>query len=741
MTVFICLFEPKKAAVKNGAIPLVIALEAINKKMASALAIGKLWEAYPAAGDNFADPKICEDTVGQPRPVVGEFDEQFAQENTFDGKVWTPNTVASPEDEDDNDGDEQGDDSGLVNYAKLGIDVKVGKILMYDLRDIDTHELSLVYDLVNDDEGDAGLRSIITALAGIPAIGAMYQESVKELIDAINVKFPKTPQFPEVRKFAQKWVDEPNKRDELTGTKKVTRIDTPAPDVPIKRSFEHTCKTLDLEVALALVPTDFNCWEIHSAEMKQAKELMDSNDDAWRKWSTELRVRSDALSIPRETLFEIIRVGKKKPIFLTNAAARKEFIAQCIAVKGPQPAVKNLGDGKFSIDGLVGGEPQPAANSETKLALVASSEPETETKPPIVATEQENPAQEPITDNAAQQAKETLDQLGYGVYASTDDKSELSEKAAKTTQPTEATTIEINTDTFQQRATQIDNDISKLSKASQDNLCIWKLVQRTDPARTKRKDTEKNGKIIRSVTSINPTYQAMRATEIFGPFGSGWGVDIISEEFIPGIPFMEAILDSNNREIGRKPMRDGDGMILRTSNHTMRIELWYRLGEMRGRFTAFGHTKHIYQTTYGFTCDDEVSKKSLTDATTKALAQLGFSADVFMGMFDDAEYNADNSLGFSLKNASNKAEDSVRLRSELDDQFKANTETMRTAVTANEVNKICSTLTRVMDAHIKNSKAIGDKEYEKYLTGRLRRLNEIKAECLIKFENTAEKTS
>ncbi|EOI7441742.1 hypothetical protein ACVQFJ_001494 [Yersinia enterocolitica] len=61
MTVFICLFEPKKAAVKNGAIPLVIALEAINKKMASALAIAKLWESYPAAGDNFADPKVCED--------------------------------------------------------------------------------------------------------------------------------------------------------------------------------------------------------------------------------------------------------------------------------------------------------------------------------------------------------------------------------------------------------------------------------------------------------------------------------------------------------------------------------------------------------------------------------------------------------------------------------------------------------------------------------------------------------
>ncbi len=120
---------------------------------------------------------------------------------------------------------------------------------------------------------------------------------------------------------------------------------------------------------------------------------------------------------------------------------------------------------------------------------------------------------------------------------------------------------------------------------------------------------------------------------------------------------------------------------------------------------------------------------------------LGFSADVYLGMHDDGEYLASNAIEFGIKKASEKAGDSVRLRKELDEKFKANTETMRTAVTANEVNKICSTLTRVMDAHIKNAKAIGDKEYEKYLTGRLRRLNEIKAECLTKFDDSEGKTA
>lgn len=193
MTVFICLFEPKKAALKNGAIPLVIALEAINKKMASALAIGKLWEAYPAAGDNFADPKICEDTVGQPRPVVGEFDEQFAQDNTFDGKVWTPNAVPLPEDGNEDNGEVSEDITTTtpVDFNKLGIGAKVGSVMLYGARDIDSHELSLVYDLINDDDAEPEISSIYMALTCIPAIGAMYPQSIKNLIDAINKKFPK----------------------------------------------------------------------------------------------------------------------------------------------------------------------------------------------------------------------------------------------------------------------------------------------------------------------------------------------------------------------------------------------------------------------------------------------------------------------------------------------------------------------------------------------------------------------
>lgn len=281
---------------------------------------------------------------------------------------------------------------------------------------------------------------------------------------------------------------------------------------------------------------------------------------------------------------------------------------------------------------------------------------------------------------------------------------------------------------------------SKIGDAA-NNLSIWKKVHKTDPTRTKTKHTygtkrDQNGnlEILRTTTSINPTYQEQRATELFGPFGIGWGVDIEDERFDPGIPFMEPVYDANGKFIGKAPIRNADGSIITSVNHTIRINLWYFHEGKQGNIPAYGHTKYIYQTKSGAVCDDEFAKKSLTDATTKALSKLGFSADVYTGLFDDVEYQEENAAEFDIRNASDKAEEVTRTRKELDDKFKLNTESMRAAVTQNEVSGIASSLTRVMAVHLKAARDKADNEYVKYLEGRLRRLEEVKAECLTKLQ-------
>ncbi|ELV2795793.1 hypothetical protein QNS20_002009 [Enterobacter ludwigii] len=62
---------------------------------------------------------------------------------------------------------------------------------------------------------------------------------------------------------------------------------------------------------------------------------------------------------------------------------------------------------------------------------------------------------------------------------------------------------------------------------------------------------------------------------------------------------------------------------------------------------------------------------------------------------------------------------------------------MRNAVSQNEVSKIASSLTRAISIHVKAARDINDKEYVKYLEGRLRRLEDIKGECLSKLEEKA----
>ncbi|EKN6041478.1 TPA: hypothetical protein ACPY8J_000540 [Yersinia enterocolitica] len=711
MSLFVCGFLPKKSAMANGAVAMAITVDAKNQKMATMKSTMLLEGEFPGSSSNFFAPKVCADRVGSPRPPVHDDAEDNAIFSTewMEHNQWNDETkefepiIIDNTDEIDN----------VKNIFDLPINVRIAYVLLYGVEPeiVDSHLLSNAYDLINDDESEPLYRAVIDGLPRLPQVKHMYITTLAHLIDDVQAHTPVFKSWPDVNKFAEKWINSrPDEREHPGNQANEQANSSPTPAGHRERDYKHDYASLDLEVACALFPGDYDVWEVPSSIYRGAKEKIEKGDEAWKRWSMALRVIPTILAVSRDDLFAMIR-GAELDIY-NDPVKLKTYINECLPLsssKNGDVKIEKVGEGKFSVEGLTGATNDSQANTST------IEKPKTDTKVPKGATE--------LPNHVSNIANSAINDETATINAET----HASEQVEPESPPPTA-------DEFQQRASQIDQDISKLPKESQDNLSIWKSVQRTDPARTKRKDTTKNGKVIRSVTSINPTYQTMRATEIFGPFGSGWGVDIISEEFIPGIPFMESVLDSNNREIGRKPMRDGDGTILRTSNHTMRIELWYQHAGGRGRFPAFGHTKHIYQSTNGFICDDEVSKKSLTDATTKALAQLGFSADVFMGLFDDAEYTTDNNIEFGIKNASTKADDVVRLRKELDDKFKANTETMRSAVTANEVNGICSKLTRELGIHLKAAKETADSEHEKYLSGRLQRLTDIKKECLSKFE-------
>lgn len=662
MTTFICVFEPTtEARTNNGAVPLTIALNAANAKIAAATAMIKLSEVFPDSMDNFNvdEPIICEDAVGSPRPALDQFDEKFAVENEFDGEKWQP--------------------VKYKEFKKLATKPRVAALLMFGKTQITDKQYTFTLKYLNESTEDPKVRNIATGLAEITKVSLMDAEATMEIAQAVYEHADDNVTIEDAKALGESW---------LTEEPEVP----PVEDEPVlKRDYA----ALDLEIALALL--DIKPSDAKSADIRKAKELISTEDKPWKRLSMDLRTFPSVLDIPRENIFALVTEAREKPELFDDANARKAFIDLKLGTNSPK--VTSLGSGRFAVDNL---DAKPANDETTK-----------EEAEPVKPEKQKRSSKK--KDSPAKTEKEPVKEIVV----------ETEQAQAPVVNHPVKPVVEIanvQQDDFEQRATVLEEVLGNHN----DNLSIWKRVQRTDTRFTK--PIEGMGFI---GTSINGTYMIMRATEIFGPIGSGWNYEVIEEKLIDGKPLTEPVLDERNKQVATRFLRNGDGSLFCEKNHSVKIKFWYITPNgTRAEFESYGATPYLYQTQYGLKTDGEVIKKSLTDAIKKALSMLGFSSDVFMGMHDNPEYVASNKLEYEIKAATDSAEDVTRIRKELDEKFTKHTETMRSAVTQSELRGIASTLTREIATHAKLAKERGDSEYEKYLNGRLRRLKEIENECL-----------
>ena len=146
----------------------------------------------------------------------------------------------------------------------------------------------------------------------------------------------------------------------------------------------------------------------------------------------------------------------------------------------------------------------------------------------------------------------------------------------------------------------------KKKEEATDNFRIWKQVDITDPKHTK-KVNQRGG-----FTAICAQYQMQVATGLWGPYGTTWGVKNCKYSYLQ---------DTN---------KENEKIIIEVCLDAV---FYYPEGE------------------FEIGCDiayrpgNDSKKKLLTDLTTKALSKLGFSADVFMGGFDDNKYISPTSTG------------------------------------------------------------------------------------------------
>ncbi|ENS5557439.1 hypothetical protein ACE1RO_000780 [Salmonella enterica] len=755
MTIYNCLFEPKKSAIKDGAVALAISIEAPNKKVAESIVIGKLWEHYPANGDNYFKPKIWEDSEGQPRPEVGKFDEQFAQTNTFDGEKWIANKP-------DTSVPSLPSSNEIIDLMKLPARERFAAVLMFSNSPIDGVLYSQVLDYLDNlenntepfDDDDRINSNILHALHNNEPVRHMHIEGLNNLIQAIFAKFEdQTPGKAAISQFIKRWLENPGKREEMVPSKTSslnTSDNIESPKVAPLRGYKHTYATLDQEIAVALLPISPDT-PVLSGNLRDAEKIIAEDREDFKRWSMALRTTEKILKYDRPSIFGVIQNTPAKDTYhfpeslrrhidswliehgqfecpepdaektgKLLAAARGEYVEGISDPNDPkwvktdtQPQVSNLGNGMFSVDNLM----SEAASNECK--------------------KQEVTEQGTVTDDQATQARETLNSMGYGVYATNRDEAiqqeeKLSDKVKNIVQDVDQLVERIKREEQFPQASELVQSINEMQSAERDNLELWKNVFKTDERFTTAFSVNGGG------TSINGTYMTMIATREFGPKGIGWGVDILEERFDNGAPITRTVkgTDGNNTW---ELIPDGVGGVLTEKHHVIKIRLWYIRNSVRGEEISFGCTPYIYGSKYGPICDGEATKKSLTDATKKALSALGFCADIFMGLYDNPEYRQKNKAEFALKNASENAEDAARVRQELDDKLTRVANTIASAVSENEINKVYSSIAREAEVHRKDAEAKGDTQHARYLGGRLRRLTTIKDERIAELNKAQEK--
>ena len=141
---------------------------------------------------------------------------------------------------------------------------------------------------------------------------------------------------------------------------------------------------------------------------------------------------------------------------------------------------------------------------------------------------------------------------------------------------------------------------------------FWTKVEKTNPKYTKNANVSGQQR-----TAVDAQYKKKMITEQFGMYGLGWGVKPESEKY-------------------ERCHFENQTCIL-----TYTATAFYKWEGEVAEFPIAAQIKESYVTKNGsgyLKIDDEAVKKVRTDALTKGFTDLGFCADIHMGMFDDQDY-------------------------------------------------------------------------------------------------------
>ncbi|MHB9319077.1 3'-5' exoribonuclease domain-containing protein [Phytobacter diazotrophicus] len=164
--------------------------------------------------------------------------------------------------------------------------------------------------------------------------------------------------------------------------------------IPTDRNpdYIHTLDTLDIEIALATLPMDFDIYNFPASIHRRAKEIVSNKESPFKEWSAALRKTPGILDFSRAAIFALIRGAAEDvhrfpallnryintslaesnhdaPTAETPAAARQVNSASVVAavIQGTEPveSLDNLETG-FAVVGKLAAASKPEATTATK---------------------------------------------------------------------------------------------------------------------------------------------------------------------------------------------------------------------------------------------------------------------------------------------------------------------------------------------------------------------------------------
>ena len=170
-----------------------------------------------------------------------------------------------------------------------------------------------------------------------------------------------------------------------------------------------------------------------------------------------------------------------------------------------------------------------------------------------------------------------------------------------------------------EEAVTVDSALSK----EDINILFWESVCETNPNYTSEFRNAWGG----TSTTIAAQWQIREATKKWGRLGDGWGTKVEIVQIHPDLVALEVSIWNTDNTKGEK--RYGNPLIGTSPLHIKR-----KMRNTEGEYVLDSDKCHVMNRII----DDNAPFKAFTNGLTKGLSHFGFSADIFLGKFDDNKY-------------------------------------------------------------------------------------------------------